>query len=80
MSDTILDRIPEIPNIGPRDPQVADKSFDLKDIPLANLTEEQKLQVLKMLEPFSDMWQGQIAAVNASKHRIENFPGSKPFR
>ena len=33
-----------------------------------------------MLTPYSHMWQGQLGAVNAAKHRIEINPDAKPFR
>lgn len=62
------------------DPQVANKSLTLNDVPLGHLSPTQQTSVRSMLEPFAEMWQGQLGAVTASSHRIETPPEARPFR
>lgn len=53
--------------------------FDVEDIPLPELNNQQANQVRKMLDPFKEMWRpGKVGKVNVTEHHIDIQPGSKP--
>jgi Reverse transcriptase (RNA-dependent DNA polymerase) len=45
---------------------------------LALLPPEERVEVLRMLEPHHSMWDGRLGTVSATTHRIKMVPGSKP--
>eukprot|EP00171_Calliarthron_tuberculosum_P021901 IDg21901t1 len=47
-------------------------------IDLSCLSEDQRREVRRMLERFSDMWQGHLGEVTATQHRIDLLPGARP--
>jgi hypothetical protein len=49
-----------------------------EEVDLAHLPPEERVEVLRMLEPHHRMWDGRLGTVATTTHRIEVLPGSKP--
>jgi hypothetical protein len=47
-------------------------------VDLAHLPPDERVEVLRMLEPHHRMWDRRLGTVAATTHRIEVLPGSKP--
>jgi hypothetical protein len=49
-----------------------------EEVKIARLPPDERVEVLRMLEPHHSMWDGRLGTVSATTHRIEVVPGSKP--
>jgi hypothetical protein len=47
-------------------------------VDLGQLSEDERVAVLRMLEPHKDMWDGHLGTVTATQHRIQLKPGAQP--
>jgi hypothetical protein len=48
------------------------------EVDLAHLPPEERVEVVRTLEPHHRMWDGRLGTVAATTHRIDVHPGSKP--
>ena len=77
----VLHRIPAIPqDSDSAQPLTTDRPFNLDDVDLSHLSEEEKRQVKHMLRPFSEMWSGHLGADKSPPHRIDTPTDARPFR
>jgi hypothetical protein len=49
-----------------------------EEVDLAHLPPDERVEVLRMLEPHHSMWDGRLGTVSTTTHRIEVVPGSEP--
>jgi hypothetical protein len=65
-----------------KETQTAERAQDVAawqdEVDLAHLPPDERVEVLRMLEPHHRMWDGRLGTVAATTHRIEVLPGSKP--
>jgi hypothetical protein len=61
-----------------RKPRSPRKTLLLGRVYIANLPPDERVEVLRMLEPHHRMWDGCLGTAAATTHRIEVLPGSKP--
>ena len=53
--------------------------FEVEDIPLDELDDDQQEKVRDMLRPFKEMWRpGRVGKVNVTEHYIDIKPGARP--
>ena len=45
---------------------------------LCVIFENHRSRIERLLEPYEDMWNGQLGKLKATEHRIQLAPGSKP--
>jgi hypothetical protein len=67
-----------------KETQTAERAQDVAawqdEVDLAHLPPDERVKVLRMLEPHHRMWDGRLGTVAATTHRVEVLPGSKPVR
>jgi hypothetical protein len=65
-----------------KETQTAERAQDVAvwqdEVNLVHLPPDERVEVLRMLEPHHRMWDGRLGTVAATTHRIEVLPGSKP--
>ena len=49
-----------------------------EEVELHHLSTTERKEVLRMLRPHREMWDGRLGAVSATSHRIDLVPGARP--
>ena len=49
-----------------------------EEVELDHLSATERKEVLRMLRPHREMWDGRLGAVSATSHRIDLVPGARP--